>query len=339
VENQVMLTRLVVAAVSFVLAAPTLAEAQQDKSKIILGYSKCAHCFPMALTPGLTDKLTIEPIGFNTASDVLTALVSKSVDVAQVTYLHFITALDKGFDVVAISGKINGGSEILVQPKLALAAGDWPSFRKLVLDRKAQRNPLKVAASRGSAQDIHMRGELMINGIDVGKDIEFINIPNPADHAAALQRGEVDVICTVEPFASQIKLAGIGGAFAQPYGQAAGKLTNLIVTRSDVIDRRPRDVQETVNAVVKLVDKLNDNAQIWADVIVKHTGLDMTTARAALKNAYPDYRIYRGSAFAIAGMMSDLKYVSRDVSADIDRHIDYRFLAEAVKKPKGDLGF
>src|ERR1700730_14467991 len=126
VENQVMLTRLVVAAVSFMLAAPTLAEAQQDKSKIILGYSKCAHCFPMALTPGLTDKLTIEPIGFNTDSDVLTALVSKSVDVAQVTYLHFITALDKGFDVVAISGQINGGSEILVQPTLALAAGDWP---------------------------------------------------------------------------------------------------------------------------------------------------------------------------------------------------------------------
>jgi hypothetical protein len=68
--------------------------------------------------------------------------------------------------------------------------------------------------------------------------------------------------------------------------------------------------------------------------------LDMTTARAALKNAYPDYKIYRGSTFAIARMMSDLKYVSHDVSTDnIDRHIDYRFLAEAVQKPKADLGF
>ena len=334
-----MLTRLAVAAVSFVLAAPTLVEAQQDKPKIVLGYARCAQCFSMALMPELTDKLAIEAIGFNTASDVLTALVSKSVDIAQVTYLHFVTALDKRFDVVAISGHVNGGSEIITQPKLALAAEDWTSFKKLVLDRKARRNPLKVAASRGSAQDIHMRGELMINGIDVGKDVEFINIPNPADHAAALQRSEVDVICTVEPFASQIELAGIGRAFAQPYRQAAGKLTSLIVTRSDVIDRRPRDVQETVNAVVKLVDKLSGNPQASVDIIVRHTGLDKAIAQAALNNLFPDYKMYRASTFAIARMMSDLKYVSHDVSADIDRHMEYRFLAAAANKPRGDLGY
>ncbi len=331
-----MLTRLAVAAVSFVLAAPTLVEAQQNKPKISLGYARCAQCFSMALMPELTDKLAIEAIGFNTASDVLTALVSKSVDIAQVTYLHFVTALDKRFDVVAISGHVNGGSEIITQPKLALAAEDWTSFKKLVLDRKARRNPLKVAASRGSAQAIHMRGELMINGIDAGKNGEFINT---ADHAAALRRGEVDVICTVEPFASQIELAGIGRAFAQPYRQAAGKLTSLIVTRSDVIDRRPRDVQETVNAVVKLVDKLSGNPQASVDIIVRHTGLDKAIAQAALNNLFPDYKMYRASTFAIARMMSDLKYVSHDVSSDIDRHMEYRFLAEAANKPRGDLGY
>jgi len=334
-----MLTRLAVAAVSFVLAAPTSVEAQQDKPKIVLGYARCAQCFSMALMPELTDRLAIEVIGFNTASDVLTALVSKSVDIAQVTYLHFVTALDKRFDVVAISGHVNGGSEIITQPKLALAAEDWTSFKKLVLDRKARRNPLKVAASRGSAQDIHMRGELMINGIDVGKDVEFINIPNPADHVAALQRGEVDVICTVEPFASQIKLAGIGSAFAQPYRQAAGKLTSLIVTRSDVIERRPADVQETVNAVVKLVDKLNGDPQAAVDIIVRHTGLDKAIAQAALNNLFPDYKMYRGSTFAIARMMSDLRYVSRNVETDIDRRIDYRFLVKAANKSRGDLGY
>ena len=334
-----MLTRLAVAAVSLVLAAPTLVEAQQDRSKIILGYARCAQCFSMALMPELTDKLAIETVGFNTASDVLTALVSKSIDVAQVTYLHFITALDKGFDVVAISGHVNGGSEILAQPKLALAANDWTGFKKLVADRKAQRTPLKVAASRGSAQDIHMRGELKLNGVDVGRDVEFINIPNPADHAAALQRGEADVICTVEPFASQIRLAGTGSAFAQPYRQAAGKLTSLIVTRSDVIDRRPADVQETVNAVVKLVDKLNGDPQASVDIIVRHTGLDRTIAQAALNNLFPDYKMYRGSTFAIGRMMSDLRYVSHDVSADIDRRMNYRFLVEAANRPRADLGY
>ena len=47
-------------------------------------------------------------------SDALTALVSKSVDIAQVTYLAYVSGLDKGFDLVAVSGQVNGGSEMLV---------------------------------------------------------------------------------------------------------------------------------------------------------------------------------------------------------------------------------
>jgi ABC-type nitrate/sulfonate/bicarbonate transport system substrate-binding protein len=329
---------------TFFLLSPASVQAQQAETpqarhRVVFGYAKCAHCFTIALTPELTDRITIEPVGFNTASDALTALVSGSIDVAQLTYLHFITALDKGFDVVAISGHINGGSAILAQPKLALAEGDWTGFRTLVLERKAQGNPLKVAASRGSAQDVHLRGELLLNGIDVSKDVQFVNIPNPADHAAALQRSEAEIVCTVEPFASQMKLAGIASPFALPYRQAAGKLTSLIVTRSNVISRRPQDVQDTVDAVVKLVDKIDNDPQLWVDAIVKHTGLSRPVAQASLSNLYPDYRMYRGTTAAIAAMMRDMKYVSRDVSTDIQSHMDYRFLTEATHKAKEDIGY
>jgi ABC-type nitrate/sulfonate/bicarbonate transport system substrate-binding protein len=72
----------------------------------------------MSLTPGLAKGVEIEATGFNSGNDVLTALVSKSIDVAQVTYLHYVTALDKGFDVVAVSGQINGGSECISSNKL-----------------------------------------------------------------------------------------------------------------------------------------------------------------------------------------------------------------------------
>jgi ABC-type nitrate/sulfonate/bicarbonate transport system substrate-binding protein len=333
------MTRLAITALCLLLSAPVVVQAQRDKPRIVLGYAKCAQCFSMDLAPALADKVTIETVGFNTASDVLTALVSKSIDVAQVTYLHFVAALDKGFDVVAISGHINGGSEILVRPGMTLAEGDWLGLKKIAADRTAQGHPLRVAASRGSAQDVHMRGELGLNGINVARDVQFINIPNPADHPAALQRGEVDMICTVEPFASQIRLAGTGLTFALPYHQAAGTLSGLIVTRSDVIDRRPDDVRDTVGAIVKLVDKIDHDPQAWVDVIVKQTGLNRTIAQAALKNLYPDYRMYRGTTAAIARMMKDLRYVSRDVTADIEAHMDYRFLTEATKKSKGEIGY
>ena len=83
-----------------------------------------------------------------------------------------------------------------------------------------------------------MRGAFAKQGIDISKDVEFINIPNPSDHAQALRRSEVDLICTTEPFATQIQQVGAGKFFALPYDQAAGKLTNLIVTRSRTNERK-----------------------------------------------------------------------------------------------------
>ena len=43
---------------------------------------------------------------------------------------------------------------------------DWAAFKALVTKNKAEGKPLKVAASRGSAQDIHMRGAFFKQGID-----------------------------------------------------------------------------------------------------------------------------------------------------------------------------
>jgi ABC-type nitrate/sulfonate/bicarbonate transport system substrate-binding protein len=333
-----MFKKLFPALFAAVLVIPGIASAQ-DTPEIKLGFAKCAHCVPMALTPELATGAKIEAINFNTGNDVLTALVSKSIDVAQITYLHYITALDKGFDVVAISGEVNGGSEILMNKSLNLKPNDWAGLKALIAEYKAQGKPFRVAASRGNAQDIHMRGEFLLNGIDPNKDVQFINIPNPSDHGAALQRGEVEMIGTVEPFASQIRMAGIAKSFALPYKQPAGNLTNLIVTRSDVIKDNPQGVKASVAAVVKLVDKLKADRGTWVNVINKYTAMDSAVANEALKNAFPDYAMHRKQAQAIAVMMKDLKYISHDVTADVDKHMDYRFLSEVTGKPKTELGY
>lgn len=329
--------RLGLLVMAAVLGGSEIASAQAAKIK--LGYAKCAHCLPMSLIPGIAKGVEVEATGFNSGNDVLTALVSKSIDVAQVTYLHYITALDKGFDVVAVSGQINGGSECLSSAKLNLPPEDWATFKTTVAKAKSDGQPLKVAASRGNAQDIHMRGAFLKQGVDPNKDIQFINIPNPSDHLAALQRGEVDMICSVEPFASQIRLAGAGKHFVLPYEQAAGNLTNLIVTRSDVIASQRTGVQGVVSAVVELDNKLIADKGPWIEVINKLTGLDKNVATEALKNASPDPAIHRSQTLAIAAMMRDLKYISKDVSAEAEKNMDYSFLEQATGKAKNDLGY
>jgi hypothetical protein len=74
-------------------------------------------------------------------------------------------------------------------------------------------------------------------------------------------------------------------------------------------------------------------------VINKVTGLDKSVAADAIGNLYPDPKMYRASALAIAVMMRDLKYVSSDVSAAVEKNLDYRFLEAATGKPKSDLGY
>ena len=318
------------------LAGPAQAQAVPE---IKLGYAKCAHCTPLSLTPQNAANVKLEAIGFNTGNDVLTALLSKSIDVAQVTYLHYATALDKGFDVVAISGQVNGGSQILVGNDLPIKENDWASLKKVIADYKAAGKPFRVAASRGNAQDIHMRGAFAKQGIDVNKDVQFINIPNPSDHVQALRRGEIELICSVDPFATQIREVKAAKFFAFPYDQAAGKLTNLIVTRSDVIASRPKGVEQTVRSIIKVNELMASDKALFIDTIQKVTGLDKAVATGAVANLYPDYRMHRASAVAIAQMMRDLKYINTDVSAAVEKNMDYRFLEAATGKPKSALGY
>ncbi|MFM0036914.1 ABC transporter substrate-binding protein [Paraburkholderia strydomiana] len=324
------------------LVAAALAPAAghaKDAEPINLGYAKCAHCTPLSLTPQYATGVKLTTTSFNTGNDVLTALLSKSIDIAQVTYLHYVTALDKGFKVVGVSGQINGGSQVLIANNLPVQAGDWDGLKKLIMQYKKDGKPFRVAASRGNAQDIHMRGAFLTHGIDINKDVQFINIPNPSDHVQALRRGEVELITSVEPFATQIREVKAAKFFAFPYDQAAGKLTNLIVTRPDVIESNPQGVLETVRAIVKVDDMMAANKPLFVDTIQKVTGLDKTIAAGAVDNLYPDYKMYRTSAMSIAKMMHDLKYVNSDVSDAVQKNLDYSFLEKVTGKPKTELGY
>jgi hypothetical protein len=147
------------------------------------------------------------------------------------------------------------------------------------------------------------------------------------------------MICAVEPFATQIRRADSGKHFAFPYDQAAGRLTNIVVSRSDVIAARRPDVQSVVTSIVDMNGKLKSEKGLWIDIINKLTGLDKDMAGAALENSFPDHALHRSATVAIAKMMTELKYISRDVTGEIDKRMDYSFLEAATKQSKNELGY
>lgn len=307
-----------------------------------VGYGTCAHCLTMALTPKFGRGVTINLVKFNSSNDAFTALIGGSIDVAQVTYLHFIRALDQGIPIVAISGHVNGGSEVLTRNSLGIKPNDWAALRAVIAQDKKAGKLFRVGASRGNAQDIHWRGEFKAHGIDPDTDVEFVNVADAADDLAALQRGEIDAVSSVEPFASQIRLAHAANHFSFPYDQAAGNLTSLIVVKPEYVQQHPREVQAVVAAMVGMVDDLKSSQgkAEWLDLIKHNTALDQTIAKSALQNEYPDYEIHFKQMLAMERMMRAVNYIEHDVSSsEIASHVDYSFLAKATGKPKAQLGY
>ncbi len=144
---------------------------------------------------------------------------------------------------------------------------------------------------------------------------------------------------STEPFATQILQTGAGKFFDFPYDQPAGNLTNLMMTRSDVIASNKAGVQAVVTAIVKVNDAITTDPTLWLNAITRITGLDKTIAMDAMKNLYPDADMHRASAVAIGTMMKDVHYISHDVTADITKNMDYQFLMAATGKSKEALGY
>lgn len=305
-----------------------------------VGYASCAHCIPMSLIPDQAKSVKLDMHQFQNGNDSLMALMSKKVDVAQVTYGHLVTALNQGSPVVAISGQINGGSDIILSNDMKdkVSPGNWKELSSYIKQKASDGAKLKIGANRGSSQDLQMRAQFSAEGIDVNKELDFVNISNPADFKNNLVNKQIDLVSAVEPFASGSILSNSGYHFAYPYDQPMSNLTNIILTRDDVIKSKSDALQQFVDANVEVVKSLKDDTKPWVDAIVAKTSLDKATAQRAVKNATPDYTIKLKSAEQVAKTLKDLGYVQKDVSGEVSSHVDYSFLAKATKQSETQLG-
>lgn len=323
-------------ALGLLAAAPLGANAATPT--VDFGLAKCAHCVPLVLLPDYAKGVTIKPTVFTNGNDVLTALLSGSIQVAQVTYVAYITALDRGFHVVAVAGQIGGGSQLVLRPQLGIKPGDWTALKAAIAKAKAAGRPFTIAASRGSPQDLDMRGELARHGIEVGGTVQFVNISDPATERTALADGGADMICAVDPFATEIRMTKAGTFFAYPYDQAGGKLANVILTTPKMIKQNPQAVQATVDAVIADNNAMMADHKKWAETITKVTGLPLKMADVAITNLYPDATMNRAQVMAIETMMHDLGYIQNNDSKAVSANMDYQFLEKATGKSQKQLG-
>lgn len=308
---------------------------------MVVGSPQCAHCLAMALLPAqLSDKYNVDFKSFAKLSDVSAALASGQVDVAQIDYTGLVSFISRGLPIVAISGQVNGGSDMLVSPKIDIQVDDWNGFKKLVDDRKNSNQKLKIATEFGTVQDIETRLQLPQQGIDPNNDVTMINVPSTGQ-AQALQSGSVDVAVPVQPFSAAAVAGGYGKHFTFPYNQPSGNLTNVVVVSQKFMSEHPSEVQDIAAGMNKLVPylKTSQGQEEWAAAVAKYTNSDASSVKNSLSQLSPDIQIPFSQVRAIADAMFARKLIPEALSdATLREHINYDPLAKATSSTPQSLG-
>jgi ABC-type nitrate/sulfonate/bicarbonate transport system substrate-binding protein len=310
------------------LTGPAIA--QQQVGEIKLGWVKSTANLAAFIAPELAPQfgLKIQSENLNTAVDISTALVNGQLDVGLLTPIHLIRAVESKLNLVQISGNVRGNTGIVIHKKHNIAAGDWAGLKALVKQKK-----LRIASSRGSINEMLAIAEFDLNGINVDKDLDLVNIANFGQHPQALRSGEFDIIVTLEPLVSLSVGEGTGVLFAAPYSSKAGDLNTNYVVRKDWLEKNEAKARAFVRTIVASANKLAASEKDNLDAAIRLTGLKPEIAKVALSNSR--YNVANGlpQMQELARIAHARGLVPRDVSGELPQWVDGRFLKEAGVNP------
>jgi NitT/TauT family transport system substrate-binding protein len=129
------------------------------------------------------------------------------------------------------------------------AGGDGIVARKEIKSVRDLRGR-RVAVQEGSVSQFFLNVLLRDAGLSE-KDVQVVNM-KPGEAGAAFVAGKVDAAVTWEPWLSNGRTAPHGHMLVDST-QTPGLITDVLVFRRDVIERRPREIQSVVDAWNKAV--------------------------------------------------------------------------------------
>lgn len=315
------------------------AHASSTSKELVVGAPECAHCLAMSLIGPTSGPyhFTFKPFG--TLSAITTALLTGHIQIAQIDYPSLVSLISKKAPIVAISGQVNGGSDLVLSPSIKVSPNNWAALRHYVLKNDSPAHPFRIASNFGTVQDVDLRLRLSESHIPMSH-LDIINVPFPG-MSQAIKTGTVQAAVPVQPFAAEMTTTGIAKHFSYLYDQPAGKLTNVVIVSKSFLNAHPEAVNHIADAMVKLISYIKTDAgrHAWAAAIEKYTYISHKAVTYALSKLTPDINIPLGKVQAIANAMYARHLISRNLSTtDLLRHIDYQPLEQATSKSRGALG-
>jgi NitT/TauT family transport system substrate-binding protein len=188
--------------------------------------------FEQRLGPGVT----IQWYSYNAGPSAAEGILAGTVDMTYIGPSPAINAYARtgGRDIRIVSGAVDGGSALVVQPDEALAS-------------PADFRGKKIATPQlGNTQDIACRAWLAAGGLHItqlGGDAQVIPTANP-DQLALFKLKRIDAAWTVEPWVSRLEM----DAGAKPVVQDRQSVITVLATSAAFLAGHPDLVKKFVAA-------------------------------------------------------------------------------------------
>lgn len=327
------------AASAGVIKMPSLALAQDAPVVLRHGVQRGAIG---AIKSGLADVeakygLKYDQKTFNDATAVILAMAQKELDLGNVTAQHVVRAIDQGIELTVVSGWGGGYNVMLSNADINLKKDDIEGFKALVASRKAANNKLKIGTPTGSQQHLKLIYFLKRQNIDSEKDVEVVNISFP-DHARALDGRQVDMVMSLAPFVSLAIVNGAGKLFYHVYGPNYGQWEIGFAVRNDIVQSKPEIVQKIVDSHVAAMKMFMDDMPKRLELEKRQSSFPPAVIEMEQRDFLKlSYKIAIDDIKRTAREMAEVGWVKRDLSSEVEKYVDLRFLEKATGLSKSQL--
>jgi len=249
------------------------------------------------------------------AGDQAVQLATGKVEMGVIPYTNAIAAYTRSPSFSVVSGSGIQGLIMVGQPGI-----------KSFADMRGKR----VGTFQADTLDILVYDYLKKEGMTY-KDIKMQYLGNSVELTNAFIAGQLDVISSIEPYATRAKTATKGNVLGDGvdlYGK--GYPDCVLVVRKELIEKDPRLVKDVIKVFFEAEAEIESNFEEAAKATIgKYYKTDMTSLLAAAQAQPPgvDIRNKREFMFGRAQSMKELNYISKDPDPNF---VNFKLLEEAI---------
>lgn len=264
----------------------------------------------VARDQGMYTKNNLEAklVEFNSGAAAVAAAQAGDVDVFLSIAGSAMTAMERGFDLVAVFqnevGRTSGPESSAVQ------VAEKSNIRALT-DLAGKKMGV---SSLNSQQVVGVQLILKRAGVDP-RSLQYIEMPFPA-LGNALKAGHVDAIVPVDPFTTQLLASGDARVLAWSYAQSIpGQPLGVWWARGAFANRNPSAIEGFNKAMKESIDYMNADADRARRDVTAITGLNPDLVRTMPPPSL-DYRVRPDNWQKVIDMLVEFKVLQKPHKAE-----------------------